>query len=67
MLILKEPATTILIIFSIAFFGYLLGRIRICGISLSTSAIFLVGLVFGHFGAAISSGLQTLTYRLQSV
>ena len=58
MLILKEPATTILIIFSIAFFGYLLGRIRICGISLSTSAVFLVGLVFGHFGAEIPSSVQ---------
>ncbi len=50
MLILKEPATTILLIFSIAFFGYIIGRIRICGISLITSAVFLVGLVFGHFG-----------------
>ena len=58
MLILKEPATTIFIIFSIAFFGYLLGRIRICGISLSTSAVFLAGLVFGHFGAEIPSSVQ---------
>lgn len=49
MLILKEPATTILMIFFIAFFGYLLGRIKICGISLSTSAVFLVGLVFVPF------------------
>ena len=58
MLILKEPATTILMIFSIAFFGYLIGRIKICGISLSTSAVFLVGLVFGHFGASIPSSVQ---------
>ena len=58
MLILKEPATTILLIFSIAFFGYMLGRIKICGISLSTSAVFLVGLVFGHFGAEIPSSVQ---------
>lgn len=58
MLILKEPATTILMIFSIAFFGYILGRIKICGISLSTSAVFLVGLVFGHFGAEIPSSVQ---------
>lgn len=58
MLILKEPATTILMIFSIAFFGYMLGRIKICGISLSTSAVFLVGLVFGHFGAEIPSSVQ---------
>lgn len=58
MLILKEPAITILMIFSIAFFGYLLGRIRIFGISLSTSAVFLVGLVFGHFGVEIPSSVQ---------
>ena len=51
MLILKEPATTILMIFSIAFFGYILGRIKI-------SAVFLVGLVFGHFGAEIPSSVQ---------
>lgn len=58
MLILKEPAATILMIFAIAFFGYILGRIKICGISLSTSAVFLVGLVFGHFGAEIPASVQ---------
>lgn len=60
MLILKEPAVTILTVFSIAFFGYLLGRIKFFGISLSTSAVFLVGLIFGHFGAEVPDSVQMI-------
>ena len=58
MFVLKEPAITILTVFAIAALGYLIGRIRICNIGLSTAAIFLSGLIFGHFGANIPSSVQ---------
>ncbi len=40
----------ILVIFCIAAIGYLLGSIQIKGISLGTSMVLMVALVFGHFG-----------------
>ncbi|MCI8455169.1 MAG: permease [Lachnospiraceae bacterium] len=58
MLVLKEPAATILTLFAIGAAGYLIGKIHICKISLGTAAIFLSGLVFGHFGAEIPSSVQ---------
>lgn len=39
----------IMIVFSIAALGYLVGSIKIKGLSLGTSGILLVALVFGHF------------------
>lgn len=43
----------IMIIFCIAALGYLLGSITIRGLSLGTSGILLVALVFGHFGLLV--------------
>ncbi|MBE6959734.1 MAG: permease [Ruminococcaceae bacterium] len=43
----------IMIIFCIAALGYLLGSISIKGLSLGTSGILLVALVFGHFGLLV--------------
>lgn len=59
-LVLKESAVQLLTVFAIAASGYLLGRIRIRGVGLGTAAIFLTGLVFGHFGAQIPAILQTV-------
>lgn len=39
----------IVIVFSIAALGYLLGSVKIMGLSLGTSGILIVALVFGHF------------------
>ncbi len=48
------------VIFAIAATGYLLGRIRVKGVSLGTSGVFLTGLIFGHFGVSVSKDIQTL-------
>lgn len=40
----------IVIVFTIAALGYLIGSVQIKGLSLGTSGILLVALVFGHFG-----------------
>lgn len=60
MISLTETSTTIILVFAIAALGYLLGRVRIKGIGLGTAAIFLVGLIFGHFGAELPEILQTV-------
>ena len=57
---INQTALTIFCVFAIALAGYVLGRIRIKGISLGTAAIFLVGLVFGHFGLELPDVLQTI-------
>ena len=44
-----------LAIFLILLLGYLLGSVKIKGLSLGTSGILLVALVFGHFGVEIPS------------
>lgn len=46
---------TIMYIFLIAAFGYLTGRIKVKGLSLGTSGVLLIALVFGHFGVEIPS------------
>lgn len=46
--------------FLIAALGYALGSIRIKGISLGTSGILIVALVFGHFGIETPSIVQNL-------
>ncbi len=51
---------TYLLIFLICALGYLIGRIEIKGISLGTSGILLVALVFGHFGLVAPSVVKTL-------
>lgn len=49
-----------LLIFLICMFGYLIGRIEIKGISLGTSGVLLVALIFGHFGLVVPSVVKTL-------
>lgn len=46
--------------FLIGILGYCLGRIQIRGIGLGPAGIFLVGLVFGHFGVRLPVVLQTM-------
>lgn len=58
--VLKGSSTQLLTVFVIIFSGYLLGRVRIKGIGLGTAAIFLSGLVFGHFGAQTPDALQSV-------
>jgi len=60
MFVLKETASVIMLIFCIAAVGYLLGSIRIKGVELGTAALFLSGLLFGHFGVTIPVYIQTL-------
>lgn len=53
-------SSEIMIVFSIAVLGYLLGSVHIKGLSLGTSGILIVALVFGHFGLTISKTVQDL-------
>ena len=50
----------IMIIFSIALLGYALGSVTIKGLSLGTSGILIVALVFGHFGLMVPKVVQEL-------
>ncbi|MDO4197509.1 MAG: hypothetical protein Q4D13_00800 [Erysipelotrichaceae bacterium] len=50
----------ILTVFLIAALGYLLGRIKIKGISLGTSGILIIALIFGHFGISVPAMVQSL-------
>ena len=58
--VMKETAQTLVLVFSIIAIGYMVGSIKVKGIKLGTAAIFLVGLVFGHFGVTLPGVLQTL-------
>lgn len=51
---------TILLIFLVLALGYLLGRVTIKGLSLGTSGIILVAIVFGHFGYSMPKEIQNL-------
>jgi len=44
-------------VFLIIALGYMLGRIKIKGISLDVSAVIFIALLFGHFGVTIPSSL----------
>lgn len=57
--VIKETAQSLLSIFAVIFFGYLLGSIRIKGIGLGTAAIFLSGLLFGALGFHASAIMET--------
>ena len=48
----------LMIVFAIALLGYLLGSIKVKGLSLGTSGILLVALVFGHFELTVPKILQ---------
>lgn len=47
-------------LFLILTIGYLVGRIKIFGLSLGTSAILTVALCFGHFGVTIPSEVKNI-------
>ena len=51
-------SSDIMIVFSIAVLGYALGSIHIKGLSLGTSGILIVALVFGHFNLTVPKVLQ---------
>lgn len=51
---------TVMVVFLIAFIGYLVGSIEIKGLELGTAGILLVALVFGHFGVEIPSLVREL-------
>ena len=53
-------SNVLFIVFAITVVGYFVGRISIKGVSLGTAGIFLVGLLFGHFGYAEDSLLQQI-------
>ena len=47
-------------LFLIVALGFLLGRIKIYGLSLDVSAVIFVALVFGHYGIVIPKDFQNL-------
>ena len=53
-------SSEIMIVFCIAALGYLLGSISIKGLSLGTSGILLVALVFGHFNPELCNKIEVL-------
>ena len=50
----------IMIVFCIAALGYALGSVHIKGLSLGTSGVLIVALVFGHFGLLVPKVVQDL-------
>ena len=53
-------SSDIMIVFCIAALGYLLGSVTIKGLSLGTSGILLVALVFGHFNLMVPDVLKNI-------
>ena len=53
-------SNTLMLVFTIAVLGYLLGRIRVCGLELGTAGVLLVALVFGHCGVEIPKVVQDI-------
>lgn len=49
-----------MILFLVLFVGYAIGRIKIYGLSLGTSAVLISALVFGHFGFELPSFVKNL-------
>ncbi len=47
-------------LFLIVALGFILGRIKIMGLSLDVSAVIFIALIFGHFGIVIPSDFQYL-------
>lgn len=60
MFVMKEAVHVVFIVFVISAIGYLVGSIRIKNVCFGTSAIFMVGLVFGHFGVTLPESIQTI-------
>lgn len=55
--VLKSGSLVLLNIFLIAALGYLLGSIKIKGISLGTAGVFIVALVVGHLSTAMPNSI----------
>lgn len=53
-------SSDIMIVFCIAVLGYALGSLSVKGLSLGTSGILIVALVFGHFGLLVPKVVQDL-------
>lgn len=51
---------TLMIVFLVAFLGYLVGSIKIRGVELGTAGVLLVALVFGHFGFEVPDLVREL-------
>lgn len=56
--------SALLAVFLIALLGYLLGAVSIRGLSLGTSGVLLVALVFGHFGVEIPAIIKNFGLAL---
>ncbi len=52
--------STIMIVFLIAVLGYLLGSVTVKGLSLGTSGVLIVALLFGHFNMEVPSVLRDI-------
>ena len=48
------------VLFLIIVIGFVIGRIKIKGISLDISAVIFVALVFGHYGLVVPKDFQNL-------
>ncbi|WP_332633550.1 aspartate:alanine exchanger family transporter [Halalkalibacter flavus] len=59
--LLEEP---LFLLFMILFLGSMLGQAKIRGLSLGTSGVLLVAMLFGHFGYQVSSTVQNLGLSL---
>lgn len=53
-------AHQVILLFLIIVVGFLVGRIRILGFSLETSAILFAAMVFGHYGYSLNKDFQVL-------
>ena len=52
--------TSYFVLFLIIVIGFIIGRIKIKGISLDISAVIFVALVFGHYGMVVPNDFQNL-------
>ena len=52
--------TSMMIVFLIAFLGYVLGNIRVAGVQLGASGVLLVALVFGQYGLQVPAAIRDL-------
>ena len=55
----------VLVFFLVLSLGYMVGNIRVAGISLgSVGGVLLVGLLFGHLGFSMHAGAQTFGFAI---
>lgn len=61
-IIISCCSNTLFLIFCITLLGYAIGKIEIRGVSLGAAGVFLVALIFGHFGYADTSLLHRIGF-----